>query len=101
MLLNVRLRFGGWGGGGWGFCNPSLLLSWVFEHDWTHAVLGVLYACVLNFCICACLAQLSMFHMERNSRNLLIIIIISVDIVYLFVLFSWVFDLLVGNALKC
>ena len=36
---------------------------------WTHAVLGVLYACVLYFCICICSAQLSMFHMERHSRN--------------------------------
>ena len=29
---------------------PSLLLSWVFEHDcWTHAVLDVFYAYVLYF----------------------------------------------------
>ena len=46
------------------------------EHDWTHAGLGVLYACVLYFCICTCSAQLSMFHMERCPRNTLIIIII-------------------------
>ena len=43
---------------------------------WTPAVLSVLYACVLYFCICTCSAQLSMFHMERRSRNTLIIIII-------------------------
>ena len=55
------------------FFNPSLLLSWMFEHDWTHAVLGVFYAYVLYFCICTCSAQLSMFHMERRSRNMLII----------------------------
>ena len=42
---------------------------------WT-PVLSVLYACVLYFCICTCSAQLSMFHMERRSRNTLIIIII-------------------------
>ena len=36
---------------------------------WTRAELGVLYACVLYFCICACSAQLSMFHMDRCSRN--------------------------------
>ena len=42
---------------------------------WTHAVLGVLYLCVLYFCICNCSVQLSMFHMERHSRNTLIIII--------------------------
>ena len=43
---------------------------------WTPAVLGVLHACVVYFCICPCSAQLSMFHMERRSRNMLIIIII-------------------------
>ena len=42
---------------------------------WTPAVLSVLYACVLYFCICTCSAQFSMFHMERHSRNTLIIII--------------------------
>ena len=41
---------------------------------WTPAVLSVLYACVLYFCICTCSAQLSKFHMERHSRNMLIII---------------------------
>ena len=40
---------------------------------WTPAVLSVLYTCVLYFCICPCSAQLSMFHMERRSRNTLII----------------------------
>ena len=45
---------------------------------WTHAVLSVLYAFVLYFCICTCSAQLSMFHMERRSRNMLIIIIITI-----------------------
>ena len=43
---------------------------------WTPAVLSVLYTCVLYFCICTCSAQLSMFHMERRSRNTLIINII-------------------------
>ena len=42
----------------------------------TPAVLSVLYACALYICICTCSAQLSMFHMERRSRNTLIIIII-------------------------
>ena len=44
---------------------------------WTPAVLSVLYECVLYFCICACSLQLSMFHMERRSRNTFIIIIIT------------------------
>ena len=46
---------------------------------WTPTLLSVLYACVLYFCICTCSAQLSMFHMERHSRNTLIIIIITTD----------------------
>ena len=41
---------------------------------WAPAVLSVLYACVLHFCIGTCSAQLSMFHMERHSRSTLIII---------------------------
>ena len=45
--------------------------------DWTPAVLSVLFTRVLHFCICTCSAQLSMFHMERRSRNTLIVIIIS------------------------
>ena len=37
-----------------------------------------LYACVLGvFCVCPCSGQLSMFHMKRRSRNMLIIIIIN------------------------
>ena len=39
-------------------------------------VLSVLNVCVLYFCICTCSAQLSMFHTERHSRNILIAIII-------------------------
>ena len=41
---------------------------------WTPSVLSILYACVSYFCICTCSAQLSMFHMERRSRNTLITI---------------------------
>ena len=48
---------------------------------WTPAVLGVLHACVLYFCICTCSGQLSMFRMERCSRNMLIIIIIIIIII--------------------
>ena len=49
---------------------------------WTPAVLSVLYACVLYFCICTCSAQLSWFHMERRSRNTLIIVIVVIVICY-------------------
>ena len=47
---------------------------------WTPTVLSVLHACVLYFCNCiwTCSAQLSMFHMERRSRNTLNIIIIII-----------------------
>ena len=55
---------------------------------WTPAALGVLYACVLYFCICTCSAQVSLFHMERRSRNTLIIIIIWVTFGVLFGLVS-------------
>ena len=49
---------------------------------WTPTVLSALYACVLYFCIWTCSAQLSMFHMERHSRNTLIIIIIIIIIIH-------------------
>ena len=39
----------------------------------------VSYMHVSYFCICNCSAQLSMFHMERRSRNMLIIIIITIN----------------------
>ena len=45
---------------------------------WKPTVLSVLYASVLYFCIWDCSAQLSMFHMERRSRNTLNIIIIII-----------------------
>ena len=45
---------------------------------WTHAILGVLYAGVLYFCICNCSAQLSMCHMKKQSRNTLIFITIII-----------------------
>ena len=41
---------------------------------WTHAVVGVLYACVLHFYICTFSAQFGTFHMERRSGNTLIVI---------------------------
>ena len=52
-----------------------LMLSSMFEHYyiWTPAVLGALYACV---CIYTCSTHLSMFHLEKRSRNRLIIIAI-------------------------
>ena len=48
---------------------------------WAPAVLSVLYACVLYFCICTCSAQLSMFHLERRSRNTITIIMIIIQCV--------------------
>ena len=53
---------------------------------WTPVVLSVLYACVLYFCICTCSAQLSMFHMERLSRNTLIIIIIIIIVIIIIII---------------
>ena len=54
------------------------MLSWMFQHDYLDTCCFEC-ACVLYFCIiCTCLAQLSMFHIERHSRNTLIIIIIII-----------------------
>ena len=50
----------------------------------TPAVLSVLYACVLYFCICTCSVQLNIIHMQRRSRNMLIIIIITIIITFFF-----------------
>ena len=58
------------------YSHPYCLVGCLTMIDWTRAVLGVLYACVLYFCICTSSAQLIIFHMERRSRNTLIIIII-------------------------
>ena len=57
------------------FSIPYCLVGCLSMIVWTHAVLGDSYACVLYFCICTCSVQLSMFHMERGSRNTIIIII--------------------------
>ena len=47
----------------------------MFEHDCLDTYfLGVLYACVYII-VYTCLVQLCMFHMERHSRNIPIIII--------------------------
>ena len=67
---------------------------------WTPTVLSVLYACILYFCICTCYAQMSMFHVERRSRNTLIIINLlrqkSVKQVYVLPLFNGFIYLLVA-----
>ena len=60
----VWLRFG------FVFC--KCLVGCFSMMGWTPAVLSVLYACVLYFGICTCSEQLSMFHMERCSRNRLV-----------------------------
>ena len=51
--------------------------SWMFQHDYLDTYCFECHICMcLYFCFCTCSAQLSMFHMERRSRNTLIIIII-------------------------
>ena len=52
---------------------------------WTHAVLGVFYACVLYFCMCTCSAQFSLFHMETHSRNTIIVVIIIIIIIIIII----------------
>ena len=50
------------------------MLSWMFQHDCFDACCFEYLVCMcFVFCICTCSAQLSMFHLERRSRNTLII----------------------------
>ena len=62
------------------FCGCSFFClidvsAWLFGHL---LFLSVLYASVFYFCICTCSEQLNMFHMEKHSRNTIIIIIIII-----------------------
>ena len=54
---------------------PSFLLSWMFEHDCLDTRCFGCLMCMF-FCICTCSVQLSMFHMERRYRNMLIILLL-------------------------
>ena len=47
---------------------------------WTPTVFECLICMRFYFCICTCSEQLSMFHMEKRSRNMLIIIINNIII---------------------
>ena len=65
-------------------CSFLCLVGYFNMIIWTPTVLSVLYACILYFCICTCSAQLNMFHIERCSRNTLIIIIIIIIMCWYF-----------------
>ena len=54
---------------------------------WTHAVLDVLYAHVIYFCICTCSAQQSIFRMERHSRTAVIVSIIIMTVITMMMTF--------------
>ena len=56
---------------------------------WIPAVLSVLYACVLHFCIFTGSAQLSMFHMESALGNTLIIINVVIIIIIITLSSAW------------
>ena len=58
------------------FMGTLLCLAGCFSMIILTPVLSVLYACILYICICTCSVQLSMFHMERRSRNMLIIMML-------------------------
>ena len=51
--------------------------AWLFRHL---LFLSVLYACIFYFCICTCSGQLSMFHMEKRSRNTLLLLFILLSV---------------------
>ena len=54
-----------------------LLLSWMSKYDYLDTCCFERLICVcFVFLYCTCSAPLSMFHMERRSRNTFIIIII-------------------------
>ena len=57
--------------------------------------LGVLYACALYFCICACSARLSMFHTGRRSRNTLIVIVINSSIIIIIIIINIIIIIIV------
>ena len=58
------------------------MLSWMFEYNCLDTCcLGCLICMCLVFCTCTCSAQLSLFDMERCSRNTIIIIIIIIIMV--------------------
>ena len=60
------------------FCNPSVLLGRMLEHDYLDtSCFGRLTCMCFILLHLHLLAQLSMFHMERHSRNTITIIIIS------------------------
>ena len=59
------------------FFDPSLLLSWMFEYDCLDTCyFGCLICFVIVLLYLHLFSELSMFHMERRSRNMLIIVII-------------------------
>ena len=59
----------------------------MFEHDCLDTCCFVCLICMcLYFCICTCSVQLSMFHMERCSRNTLINIIIIASIIIIIII---------------
>ena len=102
IYVNVDLVFGFYVFCSFGFlcvCGFFFCLVRCFSRIvWTPAVLNVLYACVLCFCIWPCSAQLSMLHMERCSRNTLIIVIIIIIVIIKCVFL--IYDLILSNSIK-
>ena len=57
--------------------HPPSLLSWMFGHG---CLDSCCFGCVICLCfiVCTCSAQLNMFHVERHTRNTVIIFIIII-----------------------
>ena len=84
--------------------HPLILLSFIFKQGYENTcvvfVSGILSACVLHSNLCACSVQLSIFYMEKGSRNKIsssssssisiIIVMITVVVVIIFITKLWV-----------
>ena len=66
------------------------MLSCMFQHGYldTYCFERLIICAHVYSCICSCSAQLSMFHMERHSRNFYTLIIIIIVVVVVFVIIN-------------
>ena len=62
------------------FFFKPIFTAWMFEHDCLDTCCFGCHICMcFRFCSCTCSVQLSMFHMERHSRNSVIVFTIVIN----------------------